>query len=112
MKRDSLTNVAVRNAGLLKGSQAAAVVVSWAVAEVELGHKLGHAEGGHLTAAVREYADHWRMSERTAWRELRRFKAAFPGEEHPGRLAAVLRSAVDLREHTQSEAAIVPLAIA
>lgn len=86
----SLLAIAVQRAGLFKGGRAALVVVQWAVARQGLGRPLGEEEGGHVSAAVRDYAAWWRESERTGWRDLRRFRQAFPEEETPERLAALL----------------------
>lgn len=91
----SILAVAVQRAGLRRGSQAAAMVAAWAIAEHELGHELG--EDGSLSAAVREYAAWWKQSERTAWRELQAFKAAFPEEGTPGRLAGLLHDVANTR---------------
>jgi hypothetical protein len=112
MNRDSLLNVAVRRVGVFKGAQAASVIVSWAIAVEDLGHELGADEGGHLTAAVREYAAYWKLHERTAWREHKRFALAFPGEESPARLASVLRRETDVRAASKQDAMALPLAIA
>lgn len=47
-----------------------------------------HSDNGFPTQA--EYAAYWKQSERSAQREWRRFKDAFPGEEGPERLARLL----------------------
>lgn len=86
----SLLAIAVERAGLFKGGRAALIVAQWAVARQSLGHALGHDEGGHVTAAVREYSAWWRETERTGWRDLRRFREVFPEEETPERLAELL----------------------
>jgi hypothetical protein len=109
MKRDSLLNLAVRNAGVMKGAQAASVVVAWAVAVEDLGHELGADEGGHLSAAIREYAAYWKQSERTVWRELDRFKRAFPGEPTPARLAQIVRREADVRASSRTDLLAAPL---
>jgi hypothetical protein len=108
MKERSLLQVAVVNAGIYRGSQGASVVVSWALAQRELGHELGDQEGGHLSAAIREYADYWKQSERTAWRDLKRFKAAYPGEESPVKLARLLSRELDMRA-SEGELVSAPL---
>jgi hypothetical protein len=92
-----LMAAAIERVGVVHGSRAVAVVVAWATAERDLGHALGAADGAHLTAAVREYAEYWRRSQRTAWREVKRFRAAFPEEESPARLAGELERRSDAR---------------
>lgn len=101
----SLLQVAVQRAGLRKGSKAAVAVVSWTIAVQALERPLGEPGGGHLTAAVREYAAWWKISERGAWRDLQRFAAAFPEETSPARLAGVLAAALDRRAAERDVAA-------
>lgn len=86
---------AIERGGVKRGAQAAAFVQSWAAATEALGHELG--EGEHLTAALQEYAAFWRVSERTAWNELHRFRGVFPAEQSPARLARLLADARDSR---------------
>lgn len=86
----SVLELAVRRGGLWKGARAAEVIVAWAIAEQELGHELG---GGAIEAGVREYAEYWKQSERTAWRELRRFREVFREDQTPARLARLVRAA-------------------
>ena len=86
--------VAYANAGSYRAAgRAMSVLIAWGMAEASLGRPLGaNVEGrGHQTAAIREYAEWWKANERTTWRDLAAFKAAFPGEESPARLAAELR---------------------
>jgi len=98
----TLLEMAVRRAGVFKGARAAGVVLSWALAVRELGHELGEDEGGHLTAAVREYSTYWKHTDRTGWRDVRRFKEVF-GEDSPARLAAVVNAAADVRTVSRDE---------
>ena len=84
---EPLISTAVRNAGLFRGSRACGVLASWAIAVAANG---GEPLGDSLSPAVRAYAKHWRTSERTAWRELKLFREAFPDEQDPGRLAATM----------------------
>ncbi len=86
-KGETLLKLATRNAGLRQGTAAVAFAVAWAVAEQSLGHELGD---GVLTNAMHEYRDYWRQSDRTTWRELERFRKAFPGEESPVRLLRLM----------------------
>lgn len=92
----SLLAIAVERGGIRKGARAGSVVVSWAIAERDLGRPLGDDES--LSAAVRDYAAYWKQSERTAWRELERFREVF-GEESPARLARLIGDVADVRQH-------------
>lgn len=87
-------------AGVRKGAAAVSCLVAWAIAEESVGLPLGD----DLTSQVRNYAKWWRITERTAWRDLAAFKQAFPGEDSPARLAAELRQAVELRRLERREA--------
>lgn len=93
MAEVSLLEVAVRRAGLRKGAKAVEVVSTWAIATAKVGHELGAHEKGDLSSAIREYAAYWKLSERTAWRDLGRFREVFPEEESPARLAALVAGA-------------------
>jgi hypothetical protein len=84
----SVLEYAVRRGGIRRGTQAATLVESWLIASRKLGHELGQGEG--VTAAVREYASYWKRSERTAWRELDRFREVFPEEATPERIVQLL----------------------
>jgi hypothetical protein len=105
----SLLEVAIARAGIVKGAQATEVVVTWAIAQNRLGHPLGETDTGSLSAAIREYAAYWKMSERSAWNKLKLFKRAFPNEESPARLASLVSEAVDER---QARAAVASLQLA
>lgn len=94
-RRASVLEVAVTRAGIMKGARAADVVVSWTIAAGADGGDL--LPGAEVTSAVRAHAEYWRQSERTSWRDLRRFREVFPEETSPARLAAVLLAAVDER---------------
>lgn len=92
----SLLEVCVRNGGIRKGAKAAEVIVAWAIAEQKLGRRLGEGirrEG--VSAAVCDYAKYWKMAERTAWRDLERFREVFPDDESPEHLASVLRAVME-----------------
>ena len=54
-----------------------------------------------------EYADYWRISERSAQREWAVFREAFPGEDSPERLARWLLSEVSSHIEDQSSALTV-----
>lgn len=56
-----------------------------------------------------EYAAYWRASDRTTQRDWQRFRAAFPDEESPDRLAELLRAhALGERLQDPSAAFAVP----
>jgi hypothetical protein len=59
-----------------------AFIVMWAIAEDALGH----------APTLDEYADWWRESRSTVFREQARFREAFPGETTPQRLIDVLKA--------------------
>jgi hypothetical protein len=104
-RRVSLMDLAIHRGGIIKGARACAVVTSWALAVDALGHELGH---GSLSEAVSEYADYWHKSERTAWRELGRFREVFGEEEEsPARLATIMLAAV--QERTEAKLASAPV---
>ena len=104
----SVLQLTAQRAGVMRGGRAAAVIIEWAIATARLGHELG--QGADLSAAVREYGRYWRHSERTAWRQLARFREVFPEEESPARLAALL---LEVSDATERRLATVPaLAVA
>jgi hypothetical protein len=89
-----LMAVAYGNSGSYRAAgRAMATLISWGIAESKLGRPLGDdVQGhGHTMAAIREYSEWWKQSERTTQRDLAAFRAAFPGEDLPARLAALLR---------------------
>lgn len=106
----SLLEHAVVRGGVVRGSQAASVVVQWAIAQRELGHDLGEGQG--ISAAVREFAAYWRKSERTAWRDVRRFRAVFPEHETPASLAATFLGLMRQRHLDDAQAAMASLRFA
>jgi hypothetical protein len=106
----TLLEVALKRAGVMKGARATEFVIAWGTAVSKLGHELGAAEGGHLSAAMREYASYWKVHERTAWRELHRFREVFPEEESPARLVVLLRELQQARR--DERAALSELRIA
>lgn len=87
-----LLSVAFQNAGMVRGGRAIATLAAWAIAEQRTQAPLVDVEGrGRTTAAMRAYAAYWEMSDRTAWRDLLAFRAAFPAEETPERMTAMVR---------------------
>jgi hypothetical protein len=80
-------------------------ITCWAIVRQDLGR----------APFVHEYADWWKVSERTAWREMAGFAKAFPDEENPDRLAQLVIEAVEYRRLAKRDAAVVlatPLALA
>ncbi len=72
----TLLEIATRRVGLYKATKALAVMVQWQVAREDLGHE----------PTTQEYRDWWKVSTATAYRDLARFREAFPSEQTPGRL--------------------------
>lgn len=87
-KRPSLLEVAVRRVGPLKGARVLAFMVAWDVVRRELGHE----------PTLDEYAEWWRVSKRTAFREQAQFRKCFPAESDPARLMDAARGAWDERK--------------
>jgi hypothetical protein len=106
-----LMAVAYANSGsVIKAGRAVSFLILWGMAESDRGGELGDGEG--LSAAIREYAKWARESERTAWRHLGDFRAAFPGEESPANLTAQLRARrVELGRGAKAQAAVGSLAV-
>jgi len=99
-----LLGIAIGRAGMWKGARACSLLVTWAVAERRLGHKLGSEEAGTLSAAIREHAKYWHEGERTVWRDLAAWHEAFPGEESPAELALQLLDLYDLELSKRTDA--------
>ena len=74
--------------GIRRGAKVLAFMIAWDLVRQELGHE----------PSVEEYAEWWRTSIRTAYREQALFRDAFPGEENPARLMDVSRGAWDERK--------------
>jgi hypothetical protein len=70
-KPGSLFRHAEERVGTLGAGKVCAFMVAWQVVRDQLGRE----------PTVREYAEWWRMTERGAYGELRKFRQAF-GEEH------------------------------
>jgi hypothetical protein len=67
--------------GQVKGAKVVAFIVMWAIAEEALGH----------SPTLDDYAEWWRESRSTVFREQARFREAFPGESTPQRLVDHLK---------------------
>ncbi len=86
---------AARNAGVRGSIQATRTLLQWMIAEQALGRPLG--DGEQTQAALRDYAEWWRITERSAWDQLAKFRAGFPGEETPSRLAQLVARSAEAR---------------
>lgn len=105
-----MMQVAIDRVGIRKAMRAMTAFGAWAYAESVLGHELG--QGESVTAAVREHAEYWRQSERTSWRELQRFRDAFPEEESPSRLSQLVLRELAASEPAQGDFMAVRIAAA
>lgn len=94
-RRVTILEAAVRRVGVLQGSRAVAVMVQWHTVRAAMGDEWP--ADGTVSDRVRVCADWWHVTERTAWNELRRFRAAFPGEETPERLMTAAQASWDER---------------
>jgi hypothetical protein len=72
----TLLMIAQRRVGLRKSLQVMTYMVSWRICADDLAHE----------PTAEEYADWWKVSRRTAYREQALFREAFPGESSPARL--------------------------
>ena len=92
----SWMEVAVRHAGLRKGSTGMVWAFEWAVVREATGHE----------PTVEEVAEQWGLNRRTAFREQAAFREAFPMLETPAQIyadpevRAVLKSLADLGSDT------------
>lgn len=91
--------VQARTGSLRKTFQVGKVIAQWAIVRQDLGRR----------PYVHEYADWWKVSERTAWREMARFADAFPEEDGPDRLALLVLAAAPDRL-TEATALSLPIA--
>lgn len=86
--RQTVVMVAVRNGGVRRGLRGVTYLVCWGLASEELGRGVTH----------EEYERVWNVSQATSYRDSAAFRAAFPGEDGPGRLWAAIRDQVPSRE--------------
>jgi hypothetical protein len=91
MAERSLLAVAIAQAGVWKGTRAVEFMVAWQTARESLNDEWPEHDG--VTAQLYAYRDWWRQAQRTAWRDLERFRAAFPGESTPSHLVDVALAA-------------------
>lgn len=73
--------VACSRVGLKNGTRVMAFVIAWADTEAELDRE----------PTIEEYAAAWKVSARTAYRELALFREAWPEFESPSGLAALMQ---------------------
>ena len=78
----TLAQVAIEKKGVIKGSRVLAFILCWGIAEEALGHP----------PTVEEYADWWKESRSTAYREQARFRECFPTEATPQRIVNMLQA--------------------
>lgn len=84
-RRDAtIMQVCYAKHGILKGARTCAFIAQWTMASQGLGRQITR----------EEYAEWWKESERTVYRELARFREAFPALNNPQPIAdqAIARS--------------------
>lgn len=67
-RRQTLMRYLTRTVGVRKAYRVVAFVVAWEIARTELGDEM----------TVDEYADYWKVSRATGFREQQAFREAFP----------------------------------
>jgi hypothetical protein len=82
--------------GPLKGSRVLTFMIAWDVARREVGDDL----------TVAAYAEWWKLSERTAWRELATFHELFPDERNPTRIMRELQGQWESRRGVRGLGAV------
>lgn len=92
----TLLEVAVARVGGLRGGRVIAFMVAWDVSTRDLGHD----------PTVEEYAEWWKVSRSTAYRELRFFRQAFPHERDPSRIMGFVRASSDAPRKVKAVGAI------
>jgi len=75
--------VYARTGSLRRTVQVAGFILAWGVVRRELGH----------APTMHEYAQYWKTTPRTAFREQKRFREAFPELDNPGPVCDVLERA-------------------
>lgn len=78
----TLAQIAVAKKGVIKGSRVLTFIASWAIAEEALGHP----------PSIEEYAEWWKESRSTVYREQARFRECFPHEATPQRIVDLLKA--------------------
>jgi hypothetical protein len=75
--RTLLEVIYVRTGSFRSTFRVGTLIQQWAICRRDLGHR----------PEVTEYATWWKISERTAYRDLAEFARAFPEEDYPDRIA-------------------------
>jgi hypothetical protein len=83
---DALLVVLTRAVGIRKAMKVLTFVVSWGIV-IE--------DTGEPPESIEAYADWWRSSHRSAYREQALYREALPGEDTPTRLWSFVRAHVD-----------------
>ncbi len=76
----TLQEFAAKRVGAFKSARVIAFILSWGIAAEAVGHPL----------TLEEFADWWKESRSTSFREQALFREAFPGETTPQRLVSLL----------------------
>lgn len=76
----TLQEFASKRVGLVKSARVITFIVAWGIAGEAVGHPL----------TLEEYADWWKESRSTVFREQALFREAFPGEPTPQRIVDLL----------------------
>lgn len=96
----TLLEVIYSRTGSLKATfRIGTLVQQWAMVRRDLGRR----------PMVEEYARWWKISERTAYRDLAEFAKAFPDEDGPDRIASVVNELGDELRAKLSPASILGL---
>lgn len=80
-RHPSLAQIVMGRMGVLQGGRVMTFILCWAIAEEAIGH----------VPTVEEYADWWKESRATAYREQARFRQCFPEESTPQRIVDLLK---------------------
>lgn len=83
MAERSLLAIAIERRGVVGGARVLAFMVGWAQARAELAEDWPR-DG--VEAQIRAYSKWQRVTERTGWNELVRFREVWPDERTPSRL--------------------------
>lgn len=102
----SLMEYAIRQGGVVRAGRVLTFVIAWGTAR----DKLGDEWPDTLSAQVRAYAEWWKQSERTSWREIKRFREVFPDEETPSRLLDLVQAG-KARDDLAVSLGTVPIAV-
>lgn len=103
-----------REMGYRKGTRVAAFIVAWGIYADTLDESVSVPGERRRREGKRSHMDgyisYWKMSRATAYRELAMFREAFPGDEYPDRVWALVTDAVGSRRSlsvAMAEASVV-----